>query len=310
MAGTVPTPAELIAAGGGGSIPTTTADVWGTGTYGTMAVHIPSGPGKSDKGATNDQFAAGIGGENILTPKIPNQKPDSDPLSSLLDYAATTSANANATTTVNAALAAGYKMSSSQLTSLQQKLWLAGMYQGTGVSVVGQIPFGQYDENTVTAYANLLKLNAAQNARGSSTGLNDTLGGLIKQQTQIKQNQAPGQTNTDISLSDPEQAKSVLTNILQAYEGRGIPNPDEIASFQTALNQFETQHATTSTQNADGSVTTKEGVGVLSAASRNQFAQDWLIKNEGGQVANSQAATSYYQAAMSSLAAPVQLGQN
>lgn len=297
------------------STATETADPWGLPTgYGSLnVITAKASPGLSDTGATNDQAAAGIGGMNILTPQLPNASPDGDPVSSLLDFAGTTGA-APTTSTIDGMLQAGNSFTADQLKDLQSKLWLAGMYSGTGVTSAAMIPFGHYDEATIQAYGALLTLNAQQAQRGMSNSVDDTTSALIAQRIQTGQANPTGaktSTSTSYDISDPNTAKAILTNVLQALKGTGVPTPQEISGFQTALNSYEQANPTTdtTTSNSDGTQTDtqKAGTSTLNAAGKSQLAQDWLMQNEGNQVASHQVATTYYQAALSALQAPVQL---
>lgn len=292
---------------GSGSLSTSGPDVWGTGNYGDLTVIVgrkQSGGPLASGGVSLPHLDShgdvvegqGAGGKTGSHPYVP------------LGFTSETA-------TVNERLSSIYNMSPDQLKSLQQQLWLAGMYDGTGITSVNQIPLGQADEATFAAYGNLLSLSAKQVQRGQDVTVDETLSGLIQQRTATGQN-AGGttRTSTSYSISDPETAKAILSNVLQAYTGVGIPDGPTLAAFQSALNDYEKAHpsTTTSTYNNTGSGTdtTSEGVDSLSSAGRTQFAQDYLFQHQGGDVANYQAATTYYQAALQALGSPVQVGSN
>lgn len=284
-----PTAAAASALAGGAFSTTSGPDIWYTGTYGDLPVvvsKVPTG-GPASYGASGDILNVSSG--RYAPPGF-----------------------ADNTDTVNNVLQRAQQFSGDEMKDLQSRLFLAGMYAGTGVKSAKDIPFGQYDENTIQAYGNLLKLNATQIARGNSQTVDDTLNQLIQQQTATGNNNPGGakSTRTTYSISDPESAKSILSNVLQAYTGRNIPTPEETQAFQSALNSYEQSHPsrTTDTFDATGSLgteTSTDGINYLSSGARQQFAQDWLMQNEGGQVANYQAATTYYQAALQALGAPV-----
>lgn len=293
-----------------GTVSTTqeTADPWGLPTgYGSLSVitnnNVPPTLTSDNTQATNagfGQFAPGpLTDDNAQAPEGgPNV------------YGAATPT----TSTIDGMLQAGNSFTADQLKDLQSKLWLAGMYSGTGVTSAAMIPFGHYDEATIQAYGALLTLNAQQAQRGMSNSVDDTTSALIAQRIQTGQANPTGaktSTSTSYDISDPNTAKAILTNVLQALKGTGVPTPQEISGFQTALNSYEQANPTTdtTTSNSDGTQTDtqKAGTSTLNAAGKSQLAQDWLMQNEGNQVASHQVATTYYQAALSALQAPVQL---
>lgn len=284
-----PSVADLMAlAGGGGAIPTAGADVWGTGNFGSMPVLVEndqSGGPVKNPALGGVPFKGGLGNAPY-NPLTFTEK----------------------TRTVNEMLQAGYKRSSDDIEKLQHQMWLAGMYDGTGITNPSQIPYGQYDESTIQAYANLLVQNAKEYSRGIRNTINDTLGQLTQQRVATGQTgNGTTRTSTSFDLSDPETAKAILSNVFQAYEGVGMPNPDTVAAFQSALGDYEKSHpsVSTSTYGATGGGTDTSSTGGLTSAGRTQFAQDWLFQHQGNQVANYQAATTYYQAALQALRAPV-----
>ena len=217
--------------------------------------------------------------------------------------------------TVDDLLKQGLSLSADDLKGLQSKLWLAGMYGGTSVKSAAEIPFGHYDENTIGAYANLLTLTAQQNARGMDNTYIDTMNELVQQRMLTGQANPSGSktsTSTSYDLSDPETAKGILTNVLQSLTGRSIPNPNEVAGFQQALGSYEQENPSTSTSttNSDGTQTdtSRAGTSALKIGGKNQVAQDYLYANDGNEIANHAAATTYYQAALATLKNPIQLG--
>ena len=298
---------------GSGAIPTTGPDIWNTGEYGDMEVSL----GKIQTGGPTGFLASALGGDFESSSKA---KAPTAAQQRLLDREEGSGTSrfvprtfTDQTATVNQVLQGGYQMSQDDLKALQQKLWLAGMYDGTGVKTAQEIPYGTYDEDTIQAYGKLLSLSAEQRARGQDVSWGDTLDSLIQQRTQT--GQAGGsttRTSTSYDLSDPDTAKAILSSVLEAYTGIGIPDAKTTAAFQAALNSYEKQHpsVTTSTYDSNGGGTDSSSTGGLTQAGRSQFAQDYLFQNQGHDVANYQAATTYFQAAMQALQAPVGLNGN
>lgn len=293
-----------------GTVSTTqeTADPWGLPTgYGTLAVITKNNNAPTvapdNPQATNDNFGA-------FAPAPLTDDNAQAPEGGANVYGAA----APTTSTIDAMLQAGNSFTADQLKALQSKLWLAGMYSGTGVTSAAMIPFGHYDEATIQAYGQLLTLNAQQAQRGMTNSVDDTTSALIQQRVQTGQANPSGaktSTSTSYDISDPNTAKAILDNVLQAFTGRNVPKPQELTGFQAALNAYEQANPSTdtTTSNSDGTQTDTQNAGssAINAAGKSQLAQDWLMKNEGNQVASHQVATQYYQAALSALDAPVQL---
>ncbi|MBX6421348.1 MAG: hypothetical protein IRZ06_10165 [Nevskia sp.] len=300
-----------------GTIPLDSSDVdpYGLGAWGNMEVYVPPGdvPGRRPS--------------QVQAPKAIQQELDSgnlrvgqsprriNQLFSQQDQGATYTANEFLQRLISAYQAGG--LTPKQLQDLQERLLQAGFYKNTGVRSASDLHPGVWDDATTQAIAAWLQANAQRRAQGFDEDIYQTL------QRLTTQNLAGGgstqrytQKSTSYDLSDPETAKAILSNVLQAYTGVGVPTPEQAQAFREALNAFERQHPSVTTETVTANQQTGEtsststSEGGVSEEGRTQFGLDWLRQHYGTDIATYRAATAYYDAALQALEAPVQLHGN
>ena len=189
------------------------------------------------------------------------------------------------TTMASAAKASLLASDSGTISGVQSQLVAAGYLRS------GNYVPGFADQATLDAYDDLLRDSGMRLAAGKQLTVDEVLDQRTK--AVLASGQQPGGNNhaTEIRYTDPTSAHALLYQAMRSRLGRA-PTPGEISSFTKALNAAESGNPVESQTDGQGATTTSGGLDT------GQFADDFVMQNNGAAAGAHVVATDYYSAAL------------